>query len=51
VPCTTATARNCPTYEPGIQYRAALEVNAGFFAKRNVALGDRVMLGDTLRSR
>ena len=49
VPCTTATARNCPTYEPGIQYRAALEVNAGFFATRNVALGDRVMLADTLR--
>src|SRR5207253_1782986 len=31
VPCTTATAANCPTYEPGVAYRAALEVNAGFF--------------------
>jgi uncharacterized membrane protein (UPF0127 family) len=49
VPCTTATAVNCPTYEPGVPYRAALEVNAGFFAKRRVAIGDRVMLADTLR--
>ena len=48
VPCTTATAVNCPTYEPGVPYRAALEVNAGFFEKRKVALGDRVMLADTL---
>ena len=49
VPCTTATAVNCPTYEPGAPYRAALEVNAGFFAKRKVAVGDRVLLADTLR--
>ena len=51
VPCTTATAANCPTYEPGVPYRAALEVNAGFFQNRKVALGDRVMLGDTLRKK
>jgi uncharacterized protein len=49
VPCTTATAANCPTYEPGVPYRAALEVNAGFFQNRKVAIGDRVILGDTLR--
>jgi uncharacterized protein len=49
VPCTTATAANCPTYEPGVQYRAALEVNAGFFQNRKVAIGDRVLLADTLR--
>jgi len=51
VPCTTATAVNCPTYEPGVPYRAALEVNAGFFQKRKVAIGDRVMLADTLRKK
>src|ERR1043165_8476133 len=51
VPCTTATAQNCPTYEPGFPYRAALEVNAGFFEKRKVAVGDRVLLGDTLRKK
>ena len=49
VPCTTATAGGCPTYNPDVPYRAALEVNAGFFQRRNVALGDRVLLGDTLR--
>jgi uncharacterized membrane protein (UPF0127 family) len=48
VPCTTATAVNCPTYEPGVPYRAALEVNAGFFQARKVAIGDRVILADTL---
>ena len=49
VPCQTATAVNCPTYQPGVKYRAALEVAAGFFQRRNVALGDRVLLADTLR--
>lgn len=49
VPCTTATAAQCPTYEPGVQYRAALEVPAGFFARRKVGIGDRVVLADTLR--
>jgi uncharacterized membrane protein (UPF0127 family) len=51
VPCTTATAANCPTYEPGVPYRAALEVTAGFFQNRKVGLGDRVMLADTLRKK
>jgi uncharacterized protein len=51
VPCTTATAANCPTYEPGVAYRAALEVNAGFFQNRKVAVGDRVLLADTLAKR
>ncbi len=46
-PCQTATAQNCPTYTPDVPYRAALEVAAGFFAKRSVGIGDRVLLGDT----
>lgn len=49
VPCTTATAAQCPTYNPDVPYRATLEVNAGFFAKKKVGLGDRVILADTLR--
>jgi len=49
VPCTTATAAQCATYEPGARYQAALEVNAGFFQSRKVVVGDRVILADTLR--
>jgi uncharacterized membrane protein (UPF0127 family) len=51
VPCETATAVNCPTYAPGVPYRAALEVAAGWFTRRSVALGDRVLLGDTAVAR
>jgi uncharacterized membrane protein (UPF0127 family) len=45
-PCTTATAQNCPTYPADVAYRAALEVNAGWFAKHKVSLGDRLVLSD-----
>jgi uncharacterized protein len=48
-PCATATAQNCPTYTPDVPYRAALEVNGGWFNRRQIALGDRVLLGDTLK--
>jgi uncharacterized membrane protein (UPF0127 family) len=48
VPCTAATAGSCPTYNPDVPYRVALEVNAGFFQRKSVTLGDRVILGDTL---
>jgi uncharacterized protein len=34
----------CPLYDPGIRFRAALEVNAGFFARRRVHPGDVVRL-------
>lgn len=48
VPCATATAGNCPTYEPGVPYRVALEVASGWFQRRQVELGDRILLGDTI---
>ncbi|HET9424144.1 MAG TPA: DUF192 domain-containing protein [Gemmatimonadaceae bacterium] len=51
VPCTTATAAQCPTYTPDVPYRAALEMSEGFFQRRQVRLGDRVLLGDTVRAR
>lgn len=31
------------SHKPGIPYRYALEVNAGFFAKHNVKVGDKVI--------
>jgi uncharacterized membrane protein (UPF0127 family) len=49
VPCEAATVQRCPTYPAGVPYRAALEVNAGFFERRKVKLGDRVILADTAR--
>ena len=49
VPCTTALAQGCPSYAPGVPYRAALEVNAGYFARHNLTVGSRIILGDTAR--
>jgi uncharacterized protein len=33
----------CPTYEPGVPYRAALEVRRGWFEERGIDVGDRVL--------
>ena len=49
VPCPTTISQGCPSYAPGVPYRAALEVNAGYFAQHRLALGARVMLADTSR--
>jgi uncharacterized membrane protein (UPF0127 family) len=49
VPCTTTLAEGCPTYPPALPYRAALEVNAGYFARHKLALGSRLILSDTSR--
>jgi uncharacterized membrane protein (UPF0127 family) len=40
-PCT---ADPCPTYDPGVAYRGALEVNRGAFRTWDVKVGDRVVL-------
>jgi uncharacterized membrane protein (UPF0127 family) len=42
-PCRSALSLNCPTYPPGVPYRAALEVNSGFFARNRIAVGDRLV--------
>jgi uncharacterized membrane protein (UPF0127 family) len=44
-PCTARLAVGCPTYPPGAEYRYALEVNAGFFAKKGVKVGSRIVAG------
>lgn len=43
-PCTSPDPRWCPTYEPGVPYRAALEVNRGWLERHGVGVGDRVRL-------
>jgi len=50
-PCPSPLAQGCPNYPAGVTYRAALEVNAGFFARTGFRLGDRVLLSDTLARR
>jgi uncharacterized protein len=43
-PCPYADFGRCPTYEPGVAYHGALEVNRGWFAARGAAPGDRVVV-------
>jgi uncharacterized membrane protein (UPF0127 family) len=46
-PCQAVLAEGCPMYAAGARFQAALEVNAGYFRRHLVQLGDRVVLGDT----
>jgi hypothetical protein len=43
-PCLAELAAGCPSYEPGVPYHAALEVNAGFFERHGIVPGTRVDL-------
>lgn len=47
VPCTATLVEGCPSYPPNVPYRAALEMNAGYFARHKLAPGGRVVLTDT----
>lgn len=40
-PCGAAP---CPSYDPGVEFEGALEVNQGFFEEHDVEVGDRVEL-------
>ena len=41
-PCTSTLAVGCESYPAEARYQAAMEVNAGFFARRGVRVGDRI---------
>lgn len=43
-PCESPYARSCPTYSPGVPYSSALEVNRGYFERRGIGIGDRVVV-------
>jgi uncharacterized membrane protein (UPF0127 family) len=45
-PCLSQNPWKCPTYSADVIFKAALEVNQGFFAAHAVAEGDRVILAD-----
>ena len=42
-PCTYPVPDFCPKYSPGKGYRYALETNAGYFAAKGIAVGDRIV--------
>lgn len=47
VPCESPNPDVCPRTSPGQPFRAALEVNRGWFERHDVAEGDRVVLLET----
>ena len=44
VPCSTEVAQGCPTYTPDAAYQYALEVNAGYFARHGIVVGNTLLL-------
>ena len=42
LPCASERPGECPVTYPGVPYRAALEVNAGYFAEQGIEEGDCV---------
>ena len=50
-PCTTELAAGCPTYNPGVPFRYALEVNSGYFQRHGVTVGSSVVPVDLAGAR
>ena len=42
-PCDPPPGESCPTYDPGVTYRDALEVNQGAFERWGVSEGDTIV--------
>lgn len=49
VPCETIIAEGCPTYDPGVPYRYALEVNTGYFQRHGITVGSAALLPNVSR--
>ncbi len=48
-PCAVEFARACPNYPATVPFRMALEVNRGYFARRGIQVGSRVLLDSMAR--
>jgi uncharacterized membrane protein (UPF0127 family) len=46
VPCTATLIEGCPSYPPNVPYHYALEMNAGYFARHQVNVGDALLIHD-----
>ena len=44
VPCGNDATAQCPTYQAGVPFQYALEVNAGFFEAHDIGVSDQVAL-------
>lgn len=44
VPCPSDQGRDCPTYEAGVPFYRALEMNLGYFESQGIGVGDRLSL-------
>lgn len=47
-PCESVAAFNCPTYPAGAEFVQAVEMNAGFFNRYQLTLGDRLQTNPAL---
>jgi len=43
-PCPSPVPEYCPQFAAGVPFRAALEVNAGYFDRQGIRVGDQVIL-------
>jgi hypothetical protein len=47
VPCPATLMEGCPSYPADAPFRAALEVNPGYFARHKLDIGSTIVLADT----
>ncbi|MCK0715603.1 DUF192 domain-containing protein [Chromohalobacter sarecensis] len=47
-PCQAESSAECPSYAAGASFRAALEVNAGYFRRHGIEAGDYIPIAPLL---
>ncbi|MCI0510158.1 hypothetical protein C8E00_10559 [Chromohalobacter marismortui] len=50
-PCQAVSSAACRSYSAGAPFRAALEVNTGYFARHGIEVGDRLPIAPLLSPR